>query len=117
VSNLEVFSLPPLVFSFDQPAQARSRATKTDPSRRTAWALRRSQDAARCVLCTVGDRIELHISMTHDVVMSQQCIGPDQAAAISNAWRVALINRGWIEEHADVTIKAKPDRRASERTS
>jgi len=65
----------------------------------------------------VGDRIELHISMTRDVVMSQQCNGPDQAAAISNAWWLALINRGWIEDHADVTIKAKPDRRASERTS
>lgn len=44
----------------------------------------------------VGDRVELHISMIHDVVMSQRCNSPEQASAISGAWRNALVSRGWL---------------------
>jgi hypothetical protein len=79
----------------------------------TSWRLQRADNSAHCLLRTVGDRVELHITMAHDVVMSQQCSGPDQALAVSRAWWSALVDRGWVERHAEVTLRAKRDRRAS----
>lgn len=78
-----------------------------------AWRLRRDTDSARCVVCTVGDRVELHITMTQDVVMSQQCTGPAHASAIAYAWWSALIDRGWVEGESNPTLRAKADRRCT----
>jgi hypothetical protein len=82
------------------------------PRTRLAWRLQRGADAARCVICTVSDRVELHITMTRDLVMSQQCKGPDQASAISSAWWSALIDRGWIEAESHWILRPKTDRRS-----
>jgi hypothetical protein len=79
---------------------------------RVAWRLHRDGHSARCVICTVGDRVELHITMTYDVVMFQQCKGPEQASAISTAWWSALIDRGWTEGDPCVTLRPKVDRRS-----
>ena len=76
-----------------------------------SWTLRRAGDSARCVLRTIGDRVELHITMTDEVVMSQQCGGPEQAYAVSRSWWSALIDRGWIEEPSSVMLRPKDDRR------
>ena len=76
-----------------------------------ACRLRRDTDSARCVVCTVGDRVELRITMTHDVVMTQQCTGPAHASAIAQAWWSALIERGWVEGESIPTLRAKADRR------
>jgi hypothetical protein len=97
-------------------AHTRFRGTTVDRANRIAWTLYRAQDVAQCLLSAVGDRIELHITMTLDVVMSQQCSGPEQAAAVSSAWRLALVNRGWVDGRI-ATVRAKLDRRASERTA
>ena len=83
-------------------------------SARTRWTLHRRADSARCVLCAIGDRVELQITMAHEVVMSQQCSGPDEAAAISSAWWLALVNRGWVDHTAGVIVRPKPDRRRAE---
>lgn len=77
-----------------------------------SWRLQRAGDRAQCLLQTVGDRVELHIRMTHDVVMSQQCSGPEQALAISRLWWSALVDRGWVEHGSHVTVRAKRDRRS-----
>ena len=77
-----------------------------------AWQLRHRDAFARCILRSIGDRVELHIAMSHDVVMSQQCAGPEQASAIARAWRAALIERGWEETDATVIVRPKRDRRA-----
>jgi hypothetical protein len=66
------------------------------------WTLERSGQTAQCVLQTVGDTLELHISMTEDVVLSQQCRGPEQAYALSQAWWAALVERGWSEQPSHV---------------
>jgi hypothetical protein len=63
------------------------------------------------VLRAIGDRVELHITMTHEVVMSQQCGGPEQAYVVSKTWLSALIDRGWIEDPASVTLRPRDDRR------
>jgi hypothetical protein len=76
-----------------------------------AWTLERDGDSARCVLGSVGDRVELHISMSHDVVLSQRCGSPEQAAAVSDAWWMALVSRGWLAVGTSVAIKPKLDRR------
>jgi len=76
------------------------------------WQLRRRDAFARCILRNIGDRVELHIAMSHDVVMSQQCAGPEQASAIARAWRAALIERGWVETDSTVLVRPKRDRRA-----
>jgi hypothetical protein len=83
------------------------------PNAVVAWTLQREGDFARCLLGVVGDRVELHIAMTHDVVMSQRCNSPEQASAISGAWRNALVSRGWLTDEAIVTVKPKSDRRSS----
>jgi hypothetical protein len=106
MSDLEVFSKSQLIPS-EPSVLAQPRTAASGAESRIAWTLHRSQDSARCVLRAVGDRVQLHITMTHEVVMSQQCSGPDQAAAISSAWWLALVNRGWIGDRATVTIKAK----------
>ena len=82
-----------------------------DAAGRIAWTLRRRQESARCVLSAIGDRVELRITMTRDVVMSQQCSGPDHATALANTWWMALVSRGWIEDDAEVLIMRKGDRR------
>ena len=74
------------------------------------WHLQRNDASARCVLRNIGDRLELHIAMTDDVVLSQQCAGPEQASAISARWRTALVERGWVEA-APIALKPKEDRR------
>jgi hypothetical protein len=76
-----------------------------------AWEMRRDGELAQCILRTLRDRVELHMWMTHDVVMSQSYSGPEQASAISAAWRRALTHRGWIEAESPVTVRLKPDRR------
>lgn len=60
-----------------------------------AWTLRRRGDSARCILCSIGDRVELHITMREEVLVSQQCRGAEQAAFVSNTWLAALLTRGW----------------------
>jgi hypothetical protein len=77
-----------------------------------SWRLQRAGHSAQCLLRTVGDRVELHITMTHDVVMSQQCSGPEEALAISRVWWSALVDRGWVEHGSHVSLRAKPDRRS-----
>ena len=77
-----------------------------------AWTLQRDGDAARCVLGAVGDRVELHISMSHDVVLSERCSSPEQAAAVSDAWWMALVNRGWLTVGGSVDITPNLDRRS-----
>lgn len=114
MSDLEVFSNPQIAPAHRPGPPARTHALAAgSPSTRVAWMLRRHHESARCVVCTVGDRVELHITMTHDVVMTQQCSGPDQAAAISNAWWMALLKRGWIDATSEVTLEPKVDRRSS----
>lgn len=85
--------------------------SRASSDRQVAWRLRRGDDSAWCVLRPVGDRVDLHITMTDDVVMSQHCSGPDHATATSNLWRTALIERGWVDANPRVTLKPKPDRR------
>jgi len=88
-----------------------------EPSdRQVVWRLRRGNDLAWCVLQPVGDRVELHITMAHDVVMSQRCNGLAQASATSTLWRSALVERGWVDAHVPA-VKPKPDRRALDRGS
>jgi hypothetical protein len=77
-----------------------------------SWTLQRAGHSAQCLLRTVGDRVELHITMTHDVVMSQQCSGPEEALAISRVWWSALVDRGWVEHGSHITLRAKRDRRS-----
>ena len=62
------------------------------------WTLRNGVDSARCALYEVGDRVDLHIQMTDEVVISQRCPDPQQARALSEAWRAAFLSRGWSEE-------------------
>jgi hypothetical protein len=97
VFNLQQFhaAQPPRVAAFDM------------MQTRITWTLHRSRDSARCVLQALGDRVELHITMTHDVVMSQQCSGLDQAMAVSHAWWRALVNRGWISDQGRVSVRPK----------
>jgi len=76
------------------------------------WRLRRAGHSAHCLLRTVGDRVELHITMTHDVVMSQQCSGPEEALALSRVWWSALVDRGWVEHGSHVSVRARRDRRS-----
>ena len=114
MSDLEVFSKPQIVPSHRPSPPARTHTLAAEyPTARVAWMLRRHHESARCVVCTIGDRVELHITMTHDVVMTQQCSGPEQAAAISNAWWVALMKRGWIDATSEVVLEPKADRRSS----
>ena len=80
--------------------------------RQVVWRLRRGNDLAWCILQPVGDRVELHITMAHDVVMSQRCNGPEQASATSTLWRSALVERGWVDAHVPA-VKPKPDRRST----
>jgi hypothetical protein len=80
---------------------------------RIAWQLRRDDASARCLLLSSDDRVELHITITHDVVMSQQCSGREQAEAVSSAWWSALVERGWSDTTSRVTVIPKRDRRAS----
>jgi hypothetical protein len=91
------------------PSSARSSAAIES---HVSWRLQRAGDSAQCCLRTVGDRVELHITMTHDVVMSQQCRGPEEVSAISHAWWSALVERGWVEHESHVTLRAKRDRRS-----
>jgi len=79
--------------------------------RRLAWRLRRGADSAWCIVRTLGDRVELHITMAHDVVMSQRCNDSAQASATSNSWRAALLERGWVDANSPVALKPKVDRR------
>lgn len=96
-------------------------SSETPPSARSSgsidshvsWRLQRVGDSAQCFLRTVGDRVELHITMTHHIVMSQQCSGPEEVSAISHAWWSALVDRGWFERPSHVTLRAKRDRRSS----
>ena len=78
-----------------------------------SWQLQRSGESAHCVLRAVGDTVELHIAMSDEVVMSQQCRDREEASAVAHAWWSALLDRGWVEHASDVTLRAKPDRRAS----
>jgi len=86
-------------------------ANPDSSDRRLAWRLRRGADSAWCIVRTVGDRVELHITMAHGVVMSQRCNDSTQASATSNLWRAALIERGWIDADPPVLLKPKADRR------
>jgi hypothetical protein len=79
--------------------------------RQVAWRLRRGADSAWCILRAVGDRVDLHITMAHDVVMSQHCSGLEHAIATSSLWRTALIERGWVDANSPVALKPKTDRR------
>jgi hypothetical protein len=54
--------------------------------------------------------VDLHITMTDDVVMSQHCSGPEHATATSNLWRTALIERGWVDANSQV-LTPRSDRR------
>jgi hypothetical protein len=75
--------------------QTVARASIDSPTAAIAWTLHKGHDSAQCVLCPLGDRIELHIRMKEEVIVSQHCRGPEQAAFVSNAWFGALITRGW----------------------
>ena len=85
--------------------------TGDSSDRRLLWRLRRGADSAWCIVRTTGDRVELHITMAHDVVMSQRCNNPAQASATSNSWRAALIERGWVDATTPVALEPKVDRR------
>jgi hypothetical protein len=105
--------VPNVGHGFDGGVQGCPDAALSDlSSARVSWRLRRADDSAQCLLRTVGDRVDLHITMTHDVVMSQQCSGPGQALAMSRVWWSALVDRGWVEYQSDVTLRAKRDRRS-----
>ena len=78
-----------------------------------SWRLQRAGGSAQCLLYSAGPRVELHITMTYHVVMSQPCTGPQEASAISNAWWSALVDRGWVEHESRVTLRPKRDRRSS----
>ena len=78
-----------------------------------SWRLQRSGDSAHCVLRALGDRVELHIAMSDEVVMSQQCRDREEASAVAHAWWSALLDRGWVEQASDVTVRAKRERRAN----
>lgn len=78
-----------------------------------SWRLQRPGGSAQCLLHTARHRVELHITMAHHVVMSQQCTGLQEASALSNAWWSALVNRGWVEHESRVTLRPKRDRRSS----
>lgn len=69
----------------------------SEPSTPTviAWTLRRAGDVAECRCRTIGARIELDLTMSDTVIVSQPCSGPDRAAFVSNVWRKALIQCGW----------------------
>jgi hypothetical protein len=95
---------------------ARMIETRDCSDRRIAWRLRRGADSAWCVVRAVGDRVELHITMAHDVVMSQSCSGPAQASVTASLWRAALIERGWVDANAPVSLKPKVDRRSRLKT-
>ncbi len=62
------------------------------------WTLHRASDLAQCLLCPVGDRIEFHIRMTDEIVVSQHCSGPEHALFVANVWWSALIARGWTDD-------------------
>jgi hypothetical protein len=70
-------------------------ASLDSPDAAVAWTLRKGGDSTQCVLCPIGDRVELHIQMKDEVIVSQHCRGPDQAAFVSNIWLAALTTRGW----------------------
>lgn len=86
-----------------------------EPRTASAWKFEQSGESAHCVLRAVGDRVELHISMSDEVVMSQQCRDREEASAVARAWWSALMNRGWVEQAPDVTLRPKPDRRSTAR--
>jgi hypothetical protein len=62
------------------------------------WTLRRATDLAQCLLYTLGDRIEFHIRMTDEIVVSQHCSGLEHAQFVANLWWSALVARGWNGE-------------------
>ena len=70
-------------------------ASLDSPDAAVAWTLRKGGDSAQCILCPIGDRVELHIKMKEEVIVSQHCRGPVQAAFVSNSWLAALTTRGW----------------------
>jgi hypothetical protein len=67
------------------------------PDALVVWTLCKAGHLAHCIVCPVGDRVELHITMTEQVIVSQQCRGQEQAAFVSNTWLEALRSRGWRE--------------------
>lgn len=72
-----------------------ARVKHDSPNAVVVWTLWKAGQPAQCIVCPVGDRVELHITMTEEVVVSQQCRGPEQAAFLSNTWLEALKSRGW----------------------
>jgi len=70
-------------------------ASLDSPEAAVAWTLRKGDESAQCILCPVGDRVELQITMQEELLISRQCRGPEQAASVSKNWLAALTTRGW----------------------
>jgi hypothetical protein len=70
------------------------------------WTLWKAGRPAQCIICPVGDRVELHITMTEEVVVSQQCRGQEHVDFLSNTWLEALKSRGWRENAASGPLES-----------
>jgi hypothetical protein len=86
---------PNVVSESDVTRQIDRTASSVTPDATVAWTLRKGDDCAQCVLCPLGDRIELHIRMKEEILVSQHCRGPEHATFVSHTWFAALRTRGW----------------------
>jgi hypothetical protein len=101
IGGLRCLSMPPSI----TPTSPGRRLFWSDPQSScdalhavVAWTLRKSPHWAQCVLYSIGDRVELHIRMTEEVIVSQYCRGSEHAAFVADVWFGALIARGWRED-------------------
>ena len=59
-----------------------------------AWTLRKGQKVARCILVTHPLGSELRL-MTSDLLRSQVCRSSEEILSTHEAWKTAMLDRGW----------------------
>ena len=61
-----------------------------------AWVLRKGDKVARCSLVTHQLGFELRL-LTTDLVRSQVCRSSDEVLDTHEAWKAAMLSKGWTE--------------------
>ena len=59
-----------------------------------AWTLRKGEKVARCILVTHPLGWELRL-MTSDLLRSQVCRSSEEILDTHEAWKTAMLGRGW----------------------
>lgn len=66
-----------------------------------AWVLRKGNKVARCSLVTHPFGWELRL-ITTDLLRSQVCRSGDEILETHEAWKAAMIGKGWIESESEM---------------